>query len=130
MEVLPGGLTERLAEYRRLADRIRSLQDAVNRIQATAYSPDGLICAVVGGRGELLDFTLDARVYRDPDATALAEAIAETIRDAARQAEQEAGRLTAELAQGRPGRPADPTFGPVLHVLDSEPERSARLWRT
>jgi DNA-binding protein YbaB len=125
MDALPGGLTERLAEYRRLAERIRTLRDDVDRISATAHSPDGLISAVVGGRGELLDLTLDPRVCHDTDADALAEAIADTIRDATRQAAQEAARVTARLV---PGADVDPTFGPVLHVLDSEPERSARLW--
>jgi DNA-binding protein YbaB len=128
MDALPGDLSERLAEYRQLAERIRVLRDGVGRITATATSPDGLISATVGGRGELVDLTLDPRVYRDPDAAGLAAAIAETIRTAAGQAEQEATRLTEELVRGRDGRRVDPMFGPLLHVLDSENERAARLW--
>jgi hypothetical protein len=75
MDATPDGLMERLAEYRLLAVQVRSLQEGVDRISATACSPDGPITAVVGGRGQLLDLTLDPRIYRDQDATALAEAI-------------------------------------------------------
>ncbi|GAA4698667.1 YbaB/EbfC family nucleoid-associated protein [Phytohabitans rumicis] len=128
MDALPGGLTERLAEYQRLAAQVRALRDGVDGISATAYSPDGLITAVVGGRGELLDLVLDPLIGRDQDATALAEAIAETIRDAAGQATQEATRLTERLVGERSGRHADPTYGPVLYVLDGERERGKRLW--
>ncbi|WP_158848873.1 YbaB/EbfC family nucleoid-associated protein [Saccharothrix deserti] len=55
--------------YRRLADDLRAVQQGVQQgmaeIRATADSPDGLITATVGGRGELLDLEPNPRVYRD-----------------------------------------------------------------
>ncbi|WP_326549390.1 YbaB/EbfC family nucleoid-associated protein [Micromonospora sp. NBC_01813] len=128
MNGLPIELAERLGEYQRLAEKVRSLRDGVDRISATAYSPDGLITAVVGGRGELLDLVLDPRIYRDHDAEALASAVADTIRDAAAQAENDAVRLTEQFVGGPADRRPDPTFGAALHVLDTERDRGRRLW--
>ncbi|MFY1688258.1 YbaB/EbfC family nucleoid-associated protein [Plantactinospora sp. WMMB782] len=130
MDAVPEGLPARLAEYRRLADDVRAVRDGIDRIRATAYSPDGLVAATVGGRGELVDLDLDPRVYRDPDATALGAAIADTIRAAADSAEQDAVALAERLVRVRAGTDVDPLFDPVLHLIDTEPERSQRLWPT
>jgi DNA-binding protein YbaB len=107
---------------------VRTLQDEVDRISATAYSPDGLITAVVGGRGELAGITLDPRIYRQQDAAALGRAIAQTVRDAAGQAEREATRLTERLVGGPAAESTDPVFGPALHVLNGERSRGERSW--
>lgn len=128
MDAIPAGLMERLAEYRRLADQVRSLQKDVDRISATACSPDGLITAVVGGRGELIDITVDPRIYRHQDAEALGQAITRTVRDAAGEAERQAARLTERLVGGTEAGHADRTFGPALYVLDSERARGERSW--
>jgi DNA-binding protein YbaB len=122
------GLSTRLAEYSRLAEDVLAMRNGIDRLRATAYSPDGLICATVGGRGELIDLELDPRIYRDTDAAALAKTIRETVRDAAAQAERGAARIAERLIGARAGQDVDPLFDPVLHLLDTEPERSQRLW--
>jgi DNA-binding protein YbaB len=102
-------LTGRLAEYSRLADRIKAVRDGVDEIRATGCSEDGLVTAVVGGRGQLVELELDPRVYRDRDATALAGKIVAAVREAAAEAEQEAAALLGS---------EDPRFGPALHALE------------
>jgi DNA-binding protein YbaB len=130
MDAPPGGVAARLAEYERLAEDVRAMRDGLDRIRAAAYSPDGLVSVTVGGRGELLDLTLDPRIYRDQDAGALAGTITETVRDAVAKAERAAVRITERLVGDRTGGGVDPLFDPVLHVLDGERERGDRLWPT
>lgn len=128
MESLPGGLTGRLAEYERIGEQVRALRDGIVEVRATAYSDDGLITAVVGGRGNLLELELDPRIYRDQDARALADAIRATVRDAEEQAGQEAGRLAEGLLPRDRREDADALFDPALHLIESEPRHGRRLW--
>jgi DNA-binding protein YbaB len=119
-------VTGRLAEYERIGEQVRALRDGIDDVRATAYSDDGLVTAVVNGRGELLDLELDPRVYRDQDSAALAGTIRATVRKAA----ADACRETADLARGLlpAGGDVDPLFDPALHVLESEQSRGRRLW--
>lgn len=111
-------LTGRLAEYARLAEQVRAVRDGIDDIRATAYSDDGLITAVVGGRGELRELELDPRIYREQNATALASRIVATIREAAAEAERDAVTFAQELMpQKRHGDDVDPMFDPALHAL-------------
>jgi DNA-binding protein YbaB len=109
------------AEYESLAGDIRSTQQRMAEIRATAESDDGLIGATVGGSGELVELWLDPRIYRAPDSDALARDITETIHQAARLAQQEVIAIVASLL------PADATpettdlmFDPLLHELDRQ----------
>lgn len=129
MDLSTGGLSARLAEYSRLADDVLALRDGIDNVRATAYSPDGLIAATVGGRGELIDLELDPRIYRETDVAALAATIAATIRDAAVDATRDAARIVESLMPIPADEDADPLFDPILHVLDTEPGRSQRLWQ-
>ena len=107
-------LTGRLAEYARLAEQVKAMRDGVEEIRGTGYSDDGLVTAVVGGRGELLELTLDPRIYRSPNATELADKIVTAVREAAAEAEQEAVRFAEKLLP----RGEDPRFDLALHVID------------
>ena len=78
-------------------------------LTGTAWSPDGLIKAVVGPRGHLLELDIDARVYRDPNSKALSAAILETVRAAtddvmAKSADILERALPADLRNRTPGR--------------------------
>jgi DNA-binding protein YbaB len=110
-------LTGRLAEYARLAEQVRAVRDGVEEVRATGYSDDGLVTAVVGGRGELLELELDPRIYRDRDAAALATKIVAAIHEAAADADQQAAEL---LVPGRDD--ADARFDPALNMLKSAME--------
>ena len=88
-------LTGRLAEYARLTEQVQAIRDGVDEIRGTAYSDDGLVTAVVGGRGELV------RAGAGPDgstatqnATELAARIVAAVHEAAAEdAEQEATKF-------------------------------------
>ncbi|MGI5151715.1 YbaB/EbfC family nucleoid-associated protein [Plantactinospora sp. CA-294935] len=129
MDIPVGELSARLAEYSRLTEDLLAMREGIDQIRVTAYSPDGLVTVTVGGRGELVDLELDPRIFREPDATALAGSIAGTIRDAADAAARDAARIAARLTGAETDDEVDPLFDPVLRLLDGEPERSQRLWR-
>ncbi|MEV8440690.1 YbaB/EbfC family nucleoid-associated protein [Actinosynnema sp. NPDC051121] len=115
-------MTGRLAEYARLADSIRSMRDGITDVRGSASSDDGLVSAVVGGRGELLELELDPRIYREQDVITLAETIVATVAEAAAESEREAARFAAQLMPRHQGD-VDPVFGPVLHLLDERARR-------
>jgi DNA-binding protein YbaB len=112
-------LTGRLAEYARLAEQVRAMRDSVDDIRGTGCSDDGLVTAVVGGRGELLELELDPRIYRDRDAAGLAAKILAAVHEAAAEAGQEAVTFAEKLLPAnRRGDDVDPRFDPALHLLD------------
>lgn len=120
MDAMPDSVRGSLAEYERIAEQVRAMCDGIDDVRATAYSDDELVTAVVGGRGELLELELDARVFRDQDATGLAATILATVREAAAEAEREATRFAEKLVPARQrGRDVDPVYDPVLHLLDN-----------
>ncbi|GAA3398979.1 YbaB/EbfC family nucleoid-associated protein [Cryptosporangium minutisporangium] len=64
-----------------IGDAERAQRDAL-RLTGTAWSKDGLVKAVVGPRGHLLELELDPRVYRTPNSHALSATILATVRAA------------------------------------------------
>jgi DNA-binding protein YbaB len=115
---LPFG-SDMYADYERLAEDVRTMQERMAAIRVTADSDDGLISATVGGAGELIELWLDPRVYRTLDSSALAESITGTIHRAA-QLSQEKGLAIAAgfLPPESTVEDADLRFGPLLHRLD------------
>lgn len=105
------------AEYERLAADVRSLRARLGEIRAEAESDDGLITAVVGGSGQLLELRLDPRVYRAPDSAGLARAITETVNLAARRAQRQGEAIAAGLSADD-SESVDPVFDPLLTALD------------
>jgi hypothetical protein len=95
-----GGTMDPLADSGRLAASLETVRERLRDIRATEYSPDGLITAVVGGRGDLLELELHPRIFREQNATALAASIMDTVRSAAAAAEREAARLAEALFGG------------------------------
>jgi len=85
-----------------LDDLNRSLHDAeqtqrrILTVTATATSDDRLVTAVVGPRGQLVELEIDPRIYRTPNAAALAESIVTTVRAAAEKAMAEVRAILAE----------------------------------
>jgi len=117
-------LTGRLAEYERIAEQVRAVKDAIDEVRGTGYSDDGLVTAVVGGRGELLELELDPRIYRERNAAELAARIVATVREAAAEAERETVKLAGKLAPGKRRDGTDTVFDPALRLLGdvAEPE--------
>ncbi|QUQ67167.1 YbaB/EbfC family nucleoid-associated protein [Kutzneria sp. CA-103260] len=105
------------AEYERMAADVRSLRVRLGEIRVGAESDDGLITAVAGGTGQLLELRLDPRIYRAPDSAALARTITDTINLAARRAQQEGEAIAASFLSDDT-ESADPVFDPLLTALD------------
>ncbi|TYB56155.1 YbaB/EbfC family nucleoid-associated protein [Nonomuraea sp. PA05] len=74
--------------FTRLQDEGLELHAKARAVQATETSRDGLVSVTVGARGELIRLDLDPRIYRRPDARALADTIAETAHKAAEAAQR------------------------------------------
>nr|WP_311131917.1 YbaB/EbfC family nucleoid-associated protein [Nonomuraea gerenzanensis] len=74
--------------FTQLQDKGLELHTKAKAVQATETSRDGLVSVTVGARGELIRLDLDPRIYRRPDARALADTIAETARRAAETARE------------------------------------------
>jgi DNA-binding protein YbaB len=81
----------------RLQEEGPKLQKRARSLQITEKSEDGLITATVGARGELIRLDIDPRIYRKPDARALADDITQTIKKAGTKAQQEVVELFAAL---------------------------------
>lgn len=81
----------------RLQEEGPKLQERARALQVTEKSGDGLITATVGARGELVRLDIDPRIYRRPDARALADDITETIKKAGAKARAEVVDLFAAL---------------------------------
>ena len=85
------------AAYRRFADDLRAVRQGMAGIRASADSPDGLVTATVGARGELLTLELNPRVYRESDAAALSGRITATVAEAVRLAQDQVVALTRRV---------------------------------
>ncbi|MGW4502695.1 YbaB/EbfC family nucleoid-associated protein [Micromonospora sp. NPDC004336] len=73
-------------QLQRMTDAMGGLQEKIGQVSVTAVSRDGLVRATVGSDGRPRDLHLDARIYHDADATALARTILDTIEVAAAEA--------------------------------------------
>ncbi|MFD1326067.1 YbaB/EbfC family nucleoid-associated protein [Micromonospora sonneratiae] len=112
---------EMFGEYERMAEDVRSIQQRMAEIRATADSGDGLISATVGGAGELIELWLDPRIYRAPNSGALAQAITDTIHRAVELSQEEGFAIAAKfLPSGATAETADLRFDPFLHALDRQ----------
>jgi len=105
------------------ADRkLRRYQSISKDTTGTAQSSDGLIDVTVGLYGDVRELVIDPRVYRSPDASALADALREVINEAVDNAQQTAA---GELASLFPNGLDDPS-GLAFEPFHAE-VRSARL---
>ncbi len=86
-------LTDMMADLRRATAGLPDLHRRMLTVTGTAWSPDGMIKAVVGPRGHLLELDIDPRVLRQPDSKALSASIVRTVRTAV----EDAGRQSREL---------------------------------
>lgn len=75
------------ARFDKLSTEAPAIQAQARAVQVTEKSPDGLISATVGARGELIRLDLDPRIYRRPDSRELADSITDTIKAAAAKAQ-------------------------------------------
>jgi len=91
-----GVLRGMLADLRTATDDLPNLQKRMLAVTGTAWSSDGMIKAVVGPRGHLMELDIDPRVLRQPNSKALSASIVRTVRAAI----EDAGRQSQELLSG------------------------------
>jgi len=75
--------------FEKLTTEGPKLQERARAVQVTEKSPNGLISATVGSRGELIRLDLDPRIYRQPDSRELADTITDTIKAAGVKAQEQ-----------------------------------------
>ena len=88
-----GVLHGMMADLRKATNELPNLQKRMLAVTGTARSPDGMIKAVVGPRGHLLELDIDPRLLRQPNSKALSASILQTVRKAV----EDAGRQSREL---------------------------------
>lgn len=112
----------------RFRDGLLRVQRRLGDVRATAESDDGLVEVAVGGRGELLELTLDPRVFRNTDARALADDILGTVRRATAVARDEVYRLTRDsLPAHHDPADVDLDFDPALDRLAAQGQAFQRM---
>jgi DNA-binding protein YbaB len=98
----------------------------IRQIQGVAWSPDRLIKAVVGPRGQLIDLEIDPRVYRNPNSKALSASILATVRSAVEDSMRQGkevrdGMIPKDLRKlAEKGRNPDDPLDDPLNVHDAD----------
>jgi DNA-binding protein YbaB len=82
--------------YARLRSDLDDLQRRLATLEAAAVSPDGLVRATVGPRGQLVDLRIDPRATRTVDSDRLARIILATVREAAQRSADQVESLMSE----------------------------------
>lgn len=91
-----GVLRDMVSDLRKATADLPNLHQRMLSVTGTAWSPDGMIKAVVGPRGHLLELDIDPQVLRQPNSKALSASIVQTVRAAV----EDAGRQSSELLSG------------------------------
>jgi DNA-binding protein YbaB len=84
-----------LEELRESVGNLAKTRQQAAEVTGTAWSPDRMIKAVVGPRGQLVDLDIDPRVFRTPNSKALSASILSTVRAAV----EDANRKTREIME-------------------------------
>jgi DNA-binding protein YbaB len=97
------------------------MQQRLARMAVTVESPDGLVRATVGPRGQLVDLKLDRGIYRDGDPDELARTILRTVEKAVAQTTDQVQEMLSEYLppdSGAAGFLRDGDFGRLLGRQD------------
>ncbi len=108
-----------LTQYRQMQANLGHVRQKMTEVSATAQSPDGLISATVGYRGDLTALEIDPRALRPADPQALADSIVAATQAAVEQVREEIhevmapaipdpellSRVSRDVARSGTGRP-------------------------
>ena len=86
-------LSEVYGQYEQLRTHLDELPQRLASMQVSVASPDGLVRATVGPRGQLIDLRIDHERYRGVGADDLARTIVATVRSAAERTASEVETL-------------------------------------
>jgi DNA-binding protein YbaB len=109
-------------QYARLRSDLDDLQQRLATLQISAASPDGLVRATVGPRGQLIDLWLDRRACRNISHDQLARTIVATVRSAAARTADEVEAMMADYLpadSGALGFLRDNDFGKLMRRPDA-----------
>jgi DNA-binding protein YbaB len=114
---VPGTAYSLLGQLEQADREVRRFRSLSEDTTGSAQSPDGMVEATVGLYGEVRELLLDPRIFRTPDAEALAGQIREVINEAAENAQQAAaGQLLSLFPRGTDD-PAELAFEPFLAAI-------------
>jgi DNA-binding protein YbaB len=85
-----------IEDAHRMLGSAAEMQRKLADLTARTKSEDGYVVTTVDARGRLVELRLDPRIYRAPNAGALAATILETMRRAVEKVEQDSTRILAE----------------------------------
>ncbi len=85
-----------MGEYQELQKNLELMQAEILRVQATAYSEDGLVVVTVGPQGHLLGIRIDPLVNRRPGTDELSASIMEAVHKAVALAQEEVAAITRQ----------------------------------
>lgn len=107
---------------------INDTQKRMLQITGVAWSPDRMVKAVVGPRGQLMELEIDPRILRKPDSRALAATIVATtqkaVEDAARQSKEILDEKLPSDLRGLVGEQVG--VGKWLHTTDAGVQEELR----
>ncbi|WP_430789240.1 YbaB/EbfC family nucleoid-associated protein [Actinoplanes sp. G11-F43] len=110
-----------VSQYQRLRLGLDDLQERLSTMNVTEESPDGLVRATVGPRGQLVDLKLDHEVYRRHDPDQLARTILRTVEAAVAKTTDQVQELVGEILPADSGAARfmrDGQFGSLLARQD------------
>lgn len=90
-------MSSRFAEVERVVAGIPETARRLAEVRVSQTSADGLVTATVDMRGRLLELRLDPRIYRIPDADALADSIVRQTAEATERAAAAGESLLRDL---------------------------------
>lgn len=99
-------------QYQRLRSGMDDIQRTLADLRITAESPDGLVRATVGARGQLVDLTIDRRAYAEVDPDRLGRIVVATV--------QQAGERTTERVRELMSAYLPPDSGALEFVRDRD----------
>ena len=105
------------AQYERLRAGMGEMQQRLAALAVTVESPDGLVRATVGPRGQLTDLKLDRDIYRGNDPDELARTILRTVAQAVAQSGDQVQTVLSEFLPAGSGTPAFLGDGDFSHLL-------------
>lgn len=77
------------ADLERMTEQAPTIVARAREVEVTRESPDGMVQVTVDAQGGLIGLDIDPRVYRRPDAVALADAILDAVQLASVEAREQ-----------------------------------------
>lgn len=116
-----------LDQLQKAAENLPKTHERMRSLTGEAWSDDGMVKAVVGPRGQLVDLEIDPRVFRQPDA----EALRSRILGAAAAAAREVGEQAREIMDAQ--LPSDmkevrAKYVPGMEDTEPDPFRGDAEW--